>query len=69
MNSESVMYLLARRLGEERLQDVAHVDAAVANRRLDGLGHLVVKRGTTQKLKKIKSINKINLITTEKEAK
>ena len=31
--SESVMYLLARRLGEERLQDVAHVDAA------DGLGH------------------------------
>lgn len=32
---ESVLYLLARRrrLGEERLQDVAHVDAA------DGLGH------------------------------
>ena len=32
---ESVMYLLARRrrLGEERLHDVAHVDAA------DGLGH------------------------------
>ena len=56
MNSEPVMYLLARRLGEERLQDVAHVDAAVANRRLDGFGHLVVKkRGTTQKLKRNKS--------------
>ena len=50
----SLCYLLARRrrLGEERLQDVAHVDALVADGRQDGLGHGGGEgTGSTKKLK------------------
>ena len=39
MSEFSLCYLSVTLLGEERLQDVAHVDALVADRRQDGLGH------------------------------
>ena len=53
-HESTLCYLLARRrrLGEERLQDVAHVDALVADGRQDGLGHEGGEgTGSTQKLK------------------